>query len=346
MDNFKKTLADVEGAVKKGISTSNEVWGNTNSSTALTVRQDLSADIVNLGNRNTPFRDMVTKAPGQGAAFTFNTKKSLFMPGDNTSPREVFYADGGLPTMRSTQYGTTTVAYKAIGYEGEVTGLAQASGESIVDLYATEVESTSRRVIQALEWLSFWSTTTDLNTGGLGGFPGLDSLITTNVIDAAGAPISKALIDKAIKRIISYGGQPTHIFASNGITADINNLYNSYAQVLVSNVDQANLTYGFNVPNIMTAAGVQKVVPDFFLNPANTYPSSNGTSSYPAGATSSTVFILAMPFIKVKVLKAIGMEELGRVADKRSFFVNEYSGIELTAEPWCAKIINVLEQTL
>jgi hypothetical protein len=47
----------------------------------------------------------------------------------------------------------------------------------------------------------------------------------------------------------------------------------------------------------------------------------------------------------MKDLKSIGMEELGRTADLKSFYVNEYSALKLTAEPWCGKITNVLEVT-
>lgn len=341
MADIKKIIADVESSVKKGIDTSS-LNGGTGSAT-MTTRQDLDSVIVNLSNRNTPFRDMVRREAGQGAAFTFNVTSSLYGAAENTNPRETFYAEGGLPTMRNTQYGTKIVAYKSIGYQGSVTGLAQASGESVLDLYATEVERGTRGIIQAEEWLDFWSSTTTANTGGLYGYAGLDELITTNVIDAAGAVISKTLIDKAAKRIASHGGMATHMFCSLGIAADVNNLYNTYSQVIINGADRQALTYGNMVRNISTIGGVWDVVGDFFLNPGNTYPNPSGVSSYPTGATSSTVFILAMPFISMKDLKSIGMEELGRVADKRAFYVNEYTALKLTAEPWCAKITNVLE---
>lgn len=344
MQDIRKIIADVESSVKKGIDTTS-LNGGTGSAT-LTTRQDLDSVIVNLSNRQTPFRDMVKRTKGQGAAFTFNTTSSLYSAGDNTNPRETFYADGGLPKMRTTKYGTKIVSYKAIGYEGEVTGLAQASGESILDLYATEVERTTRAVIQAEEWLAFFSSTTVANTSSLYGFAGLDELITTNVIDAAGGAISKALLDKAAKRIASQGGMATHIFTSLGVAADINNLYNNYSQVIINGNDRQALMFGNMVRNVSTIAGVWDVVGDFFLNPGNTYPNAGGTSSYPTGAATSTAFVMAMPFVEMRDLKTIGMEELGRVADKRSFYVNEYTALKLTAEPWCAKIINIGEQTL
>lgn len=344
MSDLKKIIADVESSVKKGIDTSSLNGGS--GSATLTTRQDLDSVIVNLSNRGTPFRDLVRRSQGQGAAFTFNVTSSLYGVAENTNPRETFYADGGLPKMRTTQYGTKIVAYKAIGYEGEVTGLAQASGESVVDLYATEVERTTRAVIQAEEWLAFWSDTTTANTGGLTGFAGLNELITTNVIDAGGTPISKHLLDLAAKRIASHGGQATHLFSSLGVAADINNLYNTYSQVIINGQDRQALMFGNMVRNISTIAGVWDVVGDFFLNPANTYPEPDGSSSYPTGNPTSTVFVLAMPFIEMRDLKGIGMEELGRVSDKRTFYVNEYSALKLTAEPWCAVIQNVLEQTI
>lgn len=343
MDEIKKILSADADLVAKGISTSSLNGGS--GSATLTTRQDLDPVITNLAYRNTPFRDMVRRTQGQGAAFTFNTTDALFAGNENTNPREAFYADGGLPQSRTTQYGTKIVAYKALGYQGSVTGLAQATGESLIDLYATEVERATRTLIQAEEWLAFWSSTTDNNTAGLPGFPGLNELITTNVVNASGAVISKTLIDKAAYLISQRGGMATHMFCSLGVAGDINNLYNTSSQVIINGSDRNSLMYGNMVTEISTIAGIWKVVGDFFLNPGNTYPLNSGVSSFPAGATSSTVFVLAMPFIEMRDLKKIGMEELGRTADKRSFYVNEYTALKLTAEPWCAKITNVLETT-
>ena len=345
LENLRKVISDSENLVAKGIDTTSLQGQTVGSASKLAVRQDLLADITNLAYRNVPFRNEVTYKKGMGSAFTYNVTSSLFAADQNTNPREAFYADGALPTLRTTTYGTKTVAFKAVGYQGSVTGLAEAQGESLIDLYVTEVERTTRTVVQALEWLAFWSSTTTNNTAGLPGFPGLNELITTNVVDAQGAVISKDLIDKAVYGIAQHGyaGGNMKVFSSIGVAMDMNNLYNNYAQVIINQSGRDDLTYGNLVPQIRTNIGVLPVQADFFLNPGNTYPLASGVSSFPAGATSSTVFFIPMEYVAVRYLKSLGMEELGRVADYRAFFVNEYSAIEFTAEPWSAKIINVGE---
>lgn len=343
MDEFKKVFAAYDAALQKGISTSS-LNGGTGSST-LTTRQDLDSVIVNLANRNTPFRDLAKRTQGQGAAFTFDTASSVYASGDPSSnPRDMVYADGGLPTARTTTYGTKIVSYVALGYSGSVTGLAQATGESLVDLYAAEVEKGTRAVIQGEEWLDFWGSTTTLSpVTNLAQYSGVDELITTNIVNAAGAAVSKRLIDQATRMIAERGGQATHIFASIQSAQNINALYNQYSQVIINGEDRQALTLGNMVKNVSTVAGVLDIVPDFFVNPSNTYPISTGASSTVDGNLTSTIFILAMPFIEVRDLKKLGMQELGVVADKRSFYVNEYSALKMTAEPWCAKITNVLD---
>jgi hypothetical protein len=342
MSDLKKILADYDTSVKKGIDT-NSLNGGTGTAT-LTTRQDLDPVLTNLAFRNTPFRDMVKRSAGQGAALTFNTQTAI---SGNLNPRDMTYADGGLPTSRTTVFGTKIVPYVSVGLQGAVTGLAQAQGESFLDLYANEVENVTRAVIQGEEWLNFWGSTTTLSpTGSLPQYAGLDELISTNTVDASGGAISKLLIDEATELIAQQGGQASHMFTSIRVGQAINNIYNTYSQVIINGNDRQAMTFGNMIKNVSTVAGILDVVPDFFINPGNQYPLSNGASSTPSGATTSTVFIVSMPFVEMRDLKKIGMEELGRVADKRTFYVNEYTAMKLTAEKWCCKIENVLDTSV
>jgi hypothetical protein len=342
MDEIKKILEDSNAMLEKSISTSD--IGDTVGANNLLAARDLDPIITNLADRNIPFYDAVKKEDGFGAGFNFNLTESLFDQAQN--PRDAFYSDGGLPQSQQTSYGSQYVAYKSVGYQGSVTGLAQAVGESIVNLYATEVEKSSRRTVQALEWLAFWSDTTTANSSGLTGFAGLNSMITTNVIDASGAVISKALIDRAAVRIQSQGGMATHMFCSLRVAADVNNLYNGNERVIVNAGDRQSLTLGNRVADVSTVAGYFTIVPDFFINPGNTYPLNNGVSSTPLGATTSTIFILNMNYITYKFLRRLTLEPLGKTADKIDFFTRAYCALKLTAEPWCAKIINVKDNTI
>ena len=343
---MNKTVKDLvsqnEARIEKSISMTDVNSPVLGAASSLTPRQDLDSVLLSIANRNTPFRDMVKREAGQGAAFTFNLRASLFASGGDSDPRDAAYSDGNLPTDSQSQYYTVTTAFKEIGYKGGITGLSEAVGESLVDLYAEEVEATTRRVIQAEEWLDFWGDNTV--AGGISGgyaYSGLDKLITTNVVDAQGAAISKTLIDQACNLIGNKGGTADKMFTSFRVSDQINNLYNSAAQVIINQGGRDSLTYGNYVTQVRTSVGVLDVISDFFINPGNTYITSSGSASSPSGLTTSTVFILNMNYISMKDLKGLGMEELGRVADKREFYVNEYTAMKLKAEPWCAKITNV-----
>lgn len=343
MKSVNDLISENVERVEKAINTSDISGPTPGTAAALTPRQELDGVILSIANRMTPLRDRLTRTTGVGSAFTFNLRDGLFASGESADPRKAVYGDGALPQAKSSKYYTKTVAYKALGYSGTVTGLAQAQGASLVNLYAEEVSATTRRVIQAEEWLNFWadSTVTD-GTTGEAPYAGLNELITTNVINAAGAEISKTLIDQACNLIGQQGGFATHIFSSFRVSDKINNLYASAAQVMVVNGEtRDSLVYGERVKSILTSIGNLEVIPDFFINPGNTYPLSNGVASTPSGATTSTMFILSMPYISMVDLQGLGMEELGRTADKRDFYVNEYTALKLKAEPYCAKIINV-----
>lgn len=346
MKNIKQILEESDNMLKKGVNTGSLSGETAGSSNTLRVRQDLDGTIVNISNRNTPFYDMVAKTQGQGSGLTFNMRQAIFLGNENPNPREAIYADGGLPKSRTSQYYQKTVAYVAVGYDGSVTGLAESTAETLTDLYATEVEATTRTVVQAMEWLSFWGTDNTANTGGLYSFPGLDELITTNVYDAGGVALAgtagKKIIDQAANLVAQRGGTLTHMFTSIRTGININNTYNGNERVIISNTDnRQNITWGNQVAEVSTVAGMVKIVPDFFINPGNTYPLANGSSSFPSGATTSTAFLLNMNYIELRFLKKLGFQELGRVADKREFFVNAYLALKLVAEPYMAKIINI-----
>lgn len=342
MDEIKKVLLDSNAMLEKAISTSD--IGDTVGANNLLAARDLDPIITNLAYRNTPFYDAVRKEDGFGAGFSFNLTEELFDQTQN--PRGAFYADGGLPRPEQTQYASKYVAYKSIGYSGSVTGLAQSVGEDVINLYATEVERSARRVVQAMEWLAFWSDTTTPNSNGLTGFAGLNELITTNVVDAQGTSISKTLIDRIAVRIQEQGGMATHMFCSLRVAADVNNLYNGNERVIVNAGDRQSLTLGNKVAEVSTVAGYLSIVADFFINPGNSYPLPSGISSTPLGAPVSTVFILNMNYIAYKFLKRLQLKPMAVVADKFDFFTHTYTALKLTAEPWCGKIINVKENTI
>lgn len=340
MSTVAEVLKKADVKLERAISTTDIQGQSITAQNKIAVRQDLQEAIVNIADRMTPLRDRIGREKGVGNAFTFNMVKSLYK--SNTDPRDAVYADGTLPDSRETQYAMRTQAYVAIGYESGVTGLAEAQGEDIVSLYAEEIENTTKAVIQTEEWLNFWGDSSVQNGNSAYPYDGLNTLITTNVIDANGSALTKELIDEACNLIGQKGGRATAIYTSFRVADSINNLYNTSSQVIINGEGRDSLTLGNYVTKVRTSVGILDVVPDFFINPGNDYPQKDGTTfSTPSGAPVSTVFILAEPYIKMKDLKSIGLQEEGISSDTKKFFVNEYTALMLTAEPWCAKIVNV-----
>lgn len=348
--NVAKALKGTEELVAKGVSAStlaSETYGS-----GLITPQNLSPLLVNVAARKFPFYQMVQKPKGAGQSAKFNLVDALFETGEDASPDELFYEDGGVPEEKTTSYSNVINPFKDLGLKGSVTGrsMRQAKGGTPNDLVAEEVKNTMQRVAQAIDWLSFWSRSDVTNSNGIAGFKGLDELISTNVIDAGGAPISKALLDEASRKI-SYqggGGELSHIFSSPGVAQDIDNLYNDQNRIVINQGgDQKDLTFGNYVRRLNLSAGQPEVVADYFLNPGDPYPQGQpySASSGPSGISLSTVFLLPMSYVFYEELLPMSKIDLATVADKVDFMVLNSGTIKLQAEPWAAKIINVAENT-
>lgn len=345
-----QALAEGNALIQKGISASNLASETIGS--GLITPQNLSSLLPNLAGRKTSFYDRVRKPRGFGQASEFNTISALFGSGESADPRELFYADGGKPEEKSTTYSNVVNPYRDLGLSGSVTGRAmrQAQGGTPADLEAQEVQNTMTRVRQAIDWLAFWSRDDVNNSNGIAGFKGLDQLITTNVIDAGGASISKALIDQASTRIAYQGGEGelTHIFTSVRVGVDLDNIYNTQQQLVVNMGDTRNdLTLGNRVTRVATVAGEAELVSSYFLNPGTPYTQGQpySASSGVRGISLSSVFLLSMNWVEYEELLPMSKVDLAVVADKMDFMIINSGTIKVMAEPWCAKIINVAETT-
>jgi hypothetical protein len=338
--------------VEKGITTAN--LASETIGAGLIAPQNLSPLLPNLAQRKTSFYDRVNKPQGLGTAAEFNMVSALFASGESANPVEAFYDDVNGPAEKSSAYASRLNPYKSAGFKGSVSGRAmrRAKGGTPTDLEAQEVQNTMQRVRQALDWLAFWSRSDVTNSNGIAGYQGLDQLITTNVIDAAGAPLTgdagKALIDKAAKKISYHGGagEVSHMFSSIGVGIDVDNTYNTKEQININmGEDTAKLRWGNRVTSVLTVAGELELVPTYSINPGTPYNQGQpySASSGPEGTQVSTVFLLAMKWINYEELLPMSKLDLALLGDSHQFLVIEDGTVTLHAEPWCAKIINVRE---
>lgn len=344
------TVEEAAELITKGVTTS-DLSANPSGGAFLRAPQNLSPLVINLGERVPALYRDLKKVKGYGKATQFNLIESVFGSSEDWTPNESFYAENGTPPERKPQFKNLVQPYKAFGFKGQTSGHAfrEQNGGTPSNIEATNVENTMHQVTQAAGWLTYWSRSDVNNNAGLPGFTGFDQMITTNVIDALGAPISKSLIDRAFRAIAYNGGAAAGrfgMYASYGVAMDTNNLYNTQQQVIVNtSSDRTGLVFGNKISTIRTFLGDVPVNGDYFVNPGTKYPQGQpySASSGAKGLNVSTIFIMALDHIAFEELLPVSKIDLAITGDALPYMVITHGAPTLRAEPWCAKIINVSE---
>lgn len=316
---------------------------------SLLARQDLESAIVVLSDRQTPFRDRVSRMKGEGLAHLWNQRTRLDTVADGPSGLVLlFYADGNLPNTTDPAYVQKTAAYKYLGTTAIITGPMIASGRSYIDIEAEIAEASLRRIIQAEEWADFKGDSS-INTLS---FDGFDVQIVTNVVDNAAAALTASGVtipafDKLIKLVRLQGGSKLDaIYCSFGQQNTINQIVSPAARYYIqSDTREIHLTAGDHVVSYQSAIGSVPVIGDFFCNPALPYPINQAGSSGATGNGVSNIYFLRHDEQGVQVIDLVplGRTELAKIADTVRFYLNEYLVLALKAEPWVAVLKNVLE---
>lgn len=341
LDSIDKALARFEKSVD--ISFAGPV------PTSLLARQDLESAIVVLSDRQTPFRDRVSRIKGEGLAHLWNQRTRLGTLTDGPMALvNLFYADGQLPPSTDPAYTQKTAAYKYLGTTAVITGPMIASGRSYIDIEAEIAEAALRRIIQAEEWADFHGDSS-VNTLS---FDGFDKQIVTNIVDNAGAQLTASGVvipafDKVIKLIRLQGGNKIDgIYLGFGLQTQVNAIIAPQARYFI-NVDSKDnkLGAGDHVVSYMSPLGSIPVIGDFFCNPALPYPSNAAGSSGATGSGLSSVYFLRHDDQGVQMvdLVPLGRTELAKIADTVRFYLNEYIVLALKAEPWVGMIKNVAD---
>lgn len=314
---------------------------------SLLARQDLESAIVVLSDRQTPFRDRVSRMKGEGLAHLWNQRTRLDTVADGPSGLvQLFYADGNLPSTTDPAYVQKTAAYKYLGTTAIITGPMIASGRSYIDIEAEIAEASLRRIIQAEEWADFKGDSS-INTLS---FDGMDVQIVTNVVDNAAATLTATgttipAFDKILKLIRLQGGSRIDgIYCSFGVQVVINQIVSPAARYLVQlDSRDVHLTAGDHVVAYQSALGSIPVIGDFFCNPALPYPINQAGSSGATGNLVSSVYFLRHDEQGIQTIDLVplGRTELAKIADTVRFYINEYLVLALKAEPWVGLLKNV-----
>jgi hypothetical protein len=316
---------------------------------SLLSRQDLESAIVVLSDRQTPFRDRVSRMKGEGLAHLWNQRTMLStVAGGPFGLVNLFYADGDVPPSTDPTYVQKTAAYKYMGTTAVITGPMIASGRSYIDIEAEIAEASLRRIIQCEEWADFKGDSS-INTLSYDGF---DVQISTNIVNNAGAALTASgvtipQIDKCIKLVRLQGGSHLDaIYCSYGIQNVINQIVAASARYFIQLDSKENLiTAGDHVTAYASAIGQVPVIGDFFCNPAIPYAANQASSSGAQGYAASSIYLLRHDEQGVQMvdLVPLGRTELAKLADTVRFYINQYTILALKAEPWVAVLENVAD---
>ena len=314
---------------------------------SLLARQDLESAIVVLSDRQTPFRDRVSRIKGEGLAHLWNQRTRLDNTADGPSGLvNLFYADGNLPAATDPNYVQKTAAYAYLGTTAIITGPMIASGRSYIDIEAEVAEASLRRIIQAEEWADFHGST---STNALS-YNGFDIQIVTNTYDNGAAALTATGVtipafDKMIKLIRLQGGSRIDaIYCSFGVQTVINQIVSPAARYVISLDTRDNIvTAGDHVTSYQSPIGPIPVIGNFFVNPALPYPINAAGSSGATGNLVSACYFLRHDDQGVQMadLVTLGRTELAKIADTVRFYLNEYLVLAVKAEPWCAILSDI-----
>lgn len=353
MNSVKEILEKNNAVLNKSID-SNDISSTPGTASTFYAPVSLTPVLTKVSDRRIPLVNMLLPRAksGSGPAHVFN--KRLRKAADGLNPRDAAYAEGGLPQDVSPGYDQIAIPFVPLGFSNNVSGLAQATGRSFMDLEAEAVESTMRQLMESLEWLIYHGSTSVAGpTTSQTQFAGLDELVTQTV-DAGGERLSgvvgKQIIDEAAFKIAAQGGEATHLMTSLRTKQNIDNTYfNSTAngaRLVINDGKRDSLTAGELIGQINTSAGTIEVLPDFFINPPNLITLPNGVQSTPSGAITSTAYMININFINFVNLMTDGVEgmalqRLGRRTDKNEFFVKMYTVLEVLATEYCVRITNI-----
>ena len=147
---------------------------DTTSASALTP-EILAKKLVDIADRETPLRQVLTSMAWTGTAYDFNQLTDY--------GAAISYAEGDDITDVDSTYVRKTIAIKMIGITKGVTGLLQAGSQDFINAKAQEITNATAAVAQKEEALLVSGDA----TANPKEFDGLDVQITTNVVDAATA---------------------------------------------------------------------------------------------------------------------------------------------------------------
>lgn len=299
----------------------------TNPSTLVLVRENLSGMVTYLVDRMTPLRDRLARKTGSGLAASWNVLTGIT---SNNAP----FPEGGTPTENNATYARRSAIYKELGKTKSISDKYLAAGKTFMDLEAEQLQVAMREVIQNEEQLII----TGDATGSPLQFDGLETLITTNIIDDLNNALGfrTDLLDQAIALLVNtYGCIPTAIYCSWGMKRAINQSLGGDVRVELTQGNQ--VATGVDVGFYQSMVGKIPFIPSFAI--------ADDSATY-AGFTVSNLYVVTEKFngedvLYMEDLYPLGKTMLDRTGAAMKFMVTEATVLVCRAEEMQVAIKNV-----
>lgn len=311
------SVIDTLNNVEKTLSTPTYIEG------AILSRENLSGEIVNLLNRNTPVRDRLPRTQGSWIAASWNVLTAM---GVGNSA----FAEWALPTEDATTYTRRSAIYKCLWKTKSITDLMIAAGRSFIDIEAQELEVAMLEVVKDEEqFIITWDTAVSALQ-----FDWLKKEIVTNVIDDNNNALGYRpdLINQAIELLQNtYWVNPTAILDWYGMQRVINDSLTPNRFIAGNEA-----TSWITIQNFASTAWMLPLV----TTPAIKWD----TVSFPWNTVESIYVITERTptqVVYMEDLVGLRKEMTGKVNTSVKFFVAEYTVFVNRAEEFHVEIQNV-----
>ena len=263
-EDIKKSLTD--GKLEEAISGITEIVKtiNTGSTGKYVEREHLDKQIKDITDRNTPFYDNLRKVKANGITHEWDMVTSL---GTNHTA----VAECGTPVSNESTITRYSAQVKTYATRVEVCDKAQWGASDYVDLMNLHLEGGMRKILQDIEKVLFYGDTGVTAEDFDGVYKLVSDNAVGNIVDGAAGPITEALVDAAIQKVIDNGGIPSDIYMA---ADDLRHWASLWADKVVINDPGKGITTGYTVARYMSFAGVLDITMDLFINDTNS-PNAN-----------------------------------------------------------------------
>jgi len=173
----------------------------------LLVREDLQAELAIMAPTDTPVRNRLNRIQGNGKAHAWYqltptvATEGLFL---GTAPSNAFFERGGLPNATQASYKYKSAPYVSLGDMIVVSFFDQMAGATYADVkkLQTKIKMINTALIEEWAIINGDSAANPLQ------FDGLLKQITSNTVDALGAPFELEQLTALMQKITLVGGKP------------------------------------------------------------------------------------------------------------------------------------------